>query len=596
MSTFALNERAGPLGGILMAAPGRSAMATLAAIGTGAAALLQPGAIGSVVDAISRGAPAGRSLAWLAGVIALAIISSAIGTFATGTYAAASVLFLRQRLITHVVGLGPDRSTISPGDLTSRLTLDTTTPATIFPTAVTVAVSAAVSIGALVALSIIDWRLTVTFLVAVPMVMIIVRRFVVDAGNLTGHYRKLQSEIATRLLDAHAGIRTIQVSGTQAREVARVTAPLPQLATVGRNLWSSQRRVSWQTTLLLSTVEVLVLAVAGVGLSEGRLQPGQLVAAAGYVALAMAGFDSLDAATGLVQARVGVSRVNEVLAVGGPAPQAGPAEAAQAGLAAQAGFAGATLPGHGKGEVHFENVTVLRDGHAVLDGVTLTVPAGASVAVIGRSGAGKSTLAALVGRLVEPDQGQVMIDGTPVGSVPERDLRNAVAYAFERPARLGTTVAELIGIGAAGQGIDGKTVRARATEAARAAHADGFIRRLPCGYDTALERAPFSGGELQRLGIAQALSRPAHLLVFDDATSSLDMATELDVMTAVEEARAGRTMLTVTQRVTTAARADLVIWLEEGRVKGYGPHQELCLDPGYLATIAPGVAEEVTSS
>ncbi len=565
-----------------MAAPGRSALATLAAIGTGAAALLQPGAIGRVVDALSRGAPAGRSLAWLAGVIALAIISSGIGTFATGTYAAASVLFLRQRLITHVIGLGPSaRPTTSAADLTSRLTLDTTTPATIFPTAVTVAVSAAVSIGALVALSIIDWRLTVTFLVAVPMVMIIVRRFVVDAGNLTGHYRKLQSEIATRLLDAHAGIRTIQVSGTQAREVARVTAPLPQLAGVGRDLWSSQRRVSWQATLLLSTVEVLVLAVAGIGLSEGRLQPGQLVAAAGYVALAMAGFDSLDAATGLVQARVGVSRVSEVLSVGGPA---------------HAGPAGATLPGHGKGEVHFENVTVLREGHPVLDGVTLTVPAGASVAVIGRSGAGKSTLAALVGCLVEPDQGQVTIDGTPAGSVPERDLHNAVAYAFERPARLGATVEELIGIGAAGQGFDAQAVRARTTEAARAAHADAFIRRLPCGYGTPLERAPFSGGELQRLGIAQALARPARILVFDDATSSLDMATELDVMTAVEEARAGRTMLTVTQRVTTAARADLVIWLEEGRVKGYGPHQELCLDPGYLATIAPGVAEEVTSS
>ena len=593
MSTFALNERARPLGGILMAAPGRSALATLAAIGTGAAALLQPGAIGSVVDAISRGAPAGRSLAWLAGVIALAIISSGIGTFATGTYAAASVLFLRQRLITHVIGLGPSaRSTVSAGDLTSRLTLDTATPATIFPTAVTVAVSAAVSIGALVALSIIDWRLTVTFLVAVPVVMIIVRRFVVDAGNLTGHYRKLQSEIATRLLDAHAGIRTIQVSGTQAREVARVTAPLRQLAGVGRNLWSSQRRVSWQTTLLLSSVEVLVLAVAGIGLSEGRLQPGQLVAAAGYVALAMAGFDSLDAATGLVQARVGVWRVNEVLSVGGPAHAA----PAQAGPAARAGLAGATLTGHGKGEVHFENVTVLREGHTVLDGVRLTVPAGASVAVIGRSGAGKSTLAALVGGLVEPDQGQVTIDGTPVGSVPERDLHNAVAYAFERPARLGATVEELIGIGAAGQGFDAETVRVRATEAARAAHADAFIRRLPCGYGTPLERAPFSGGELQRLGIAQALSRPARILVFDDATSSLDMATELDVMTAVEEARAGRTMLTVTQRVTTAARADLVIWLEEGRVRGYGPHRELCLDPGYLATVAPGVAEEVTSS
>ncbi len=330
MSAFALNERARPLGGILMAAPGRSAVATVAAIGTGAAALLQPGAIGRVIDAISRGVPAGRSLAWLAGVIVLAIVSGAVGTFATGTYAATSVLFLRRRLITHIIGLGPStRPTVSAGDLTSRLTLDTTTPAAILPTAVGVAVSSAVAIGALVAMSIIDWRLTVTFLVAVPMVMLIVRRFVVDVGNLTGHYRKLQSEIATRLLDAHAGIRTIQVSGTQAREVARVTAPLPQLAGVGRDLWTSQRRVSWQTTLLLSTVEVLVLAVAGIGLSEGRLQPGQLVAAAGYVALAMAGFDSLDAATGLVQARVGVSRVNEVLSLGRPAPGGRPRLARQ---------------------------------------------------------------------------------------------------------------------------------------------------------------------------------------------------------------------------------------------------------------------------
>jgi ATP-binding cassette, subfamily B, bacterial len=579
MSAFALNESSGPLAGILSAAPGRTAVATVAAIGTGAAGLLQPWAIGGVVDAISRGSPAGRSLAWLAGVVGMAIISGAIGTFATGTYAAKSVLFLRERLVTHVIGLGPSgRSTFSGGDLTSRLTLDTTTPATIVPTAVTVAVSLAAAVGALAALSIIDWRLTVTFLVAVPLVMVVVRRFVVDAGNLTGHYRKLQSDIATRLLDAHAGIRTIQVSGTQAREVARVTAPLPQLTKVGRGLWSGQRRVSWQTALLLSTVEVLVLAVAGLGVSDGRLQPGQLVAAAGYVALAMAGFDSLDAATGLVQARVGVARVNEVLAARG---------------AAGDGATGASLAPGGKGEVHFDHVTVRRAGHPVIDGLTLTVPAGASVAVVGRSGSGKSTLAALLGRLVEPDEGQVMIDGASVGSLTPSDLHGAVAYAFERPARLGATVAELIALGAEGHGPTSETMRARTMEAARVAHADGFIQRLPGGYDTPLERAPLSGGELQRLGIAQALVRRARVLVFDDATSSLDMATEVEVMKAVEEARRGRTMVIVTQRVTTAARADLVLWLEEGRLKGYGPHRDLCQDPDYLATIAPGVAEEV---
>jgi ATP-binding cassette, subfamily B, bacterial len=611
LSTAALHGRTRPLAGTLAVAPGRTVAATLAAIGAGAGSLLQPAAIGGVVDAISRGSSAGRALAWLAVVIAVAVISSVVGTFATGTYMAKSVLFLRQCLTVHALKMGPSAaSTFSSGDLTSRLTLDTTTPATILPTVVTVAVSVATAVGALVALSLIDWRLTLTFLVSFPLVIVVVRRFVADAGPLTGRYRQLQSEIAIRLLDAHAGIRTIQVSGTEAREVARVTAPLPQLTEVGRSLWSSQRRVSWQTTLMLSTVEVAVLAVAGLGVSEGRLQPGQLVAAAGYVALAMGGFDSLDAITGLVQARVGLARVNEVVAVSGLEP-----------VGAATSTTEGTLPAHGDGEVRFEDVTVRRDGHTVLDRVTLTIPGGASVAVVGRSGSGKSTLAALLGRLAEPDEGQVTIDGTPVVSLSYDELHQAVAYAFERPARLGTTVAELIGLGSIGLGSIGpgaaglasvglgpvglrpvgraetdETRRALTIAAARAAHADGFIRRLPNGYDTALERAPFSGGELQRLGVAQALSRPARVLVFDDATSSLDMATELEVMAAVDEARRGRTMLTVTQRVTTAARADLVLWLDEGTVKGFGPHRDLCLLPGYLATIAPGVATNSSSA
>ncbi len=579
MATSTVDGRVRPIAGVLWAAPGRTAVICMAAIGTGAAALLQPAAVGDAVDAISRGHSAGRSLTWLAVVVAVGALFGAIGTFATGTYTAKSLLSLRDRFITHVIGLGPSAGSLfSAGDLTSRLTLDTSTPATILPTAVTVAVSVATSIGALVALSLIDWRLTVTFVVAVPVVVVVVRRFVVDAGSLTARYRKLQSEIATRLLDAHSGIRTIQVSGTQAREVARVTAPLPELTTVGRGLWSSQRRVSWQTALLLSTAEILVLAVAGLGVSAGRLEPGQLLAAAGYVALAMAGFDSLDALTGVVQARVGLARVGEVLAAQGP----------RAATAAKT-----TLPPEGKGEIRLDNVTVRREGHSILDDVTVTVPAGAHVAVVGRSGSGKSTLAGLLGGLVRADEGQVLVDRTPVGSLDTAELHEAVAYAFDRPARLGATVAELISLGMAAQDATAGARRARTTAAARAAHADEFIRRLPGGYDTPLERAPLSGGELQRLGIAQALARPARVLVFDDATSSLDMATELEVITAVEDATKGRTRLTVTQRVTTAARADMVLWLEEGRVRGYGPHEDLSRDAEYLAAITPALIEEV---
>jgi ATP-binding cassette subfamily B protein len=117
--------------------------------------------------------------------------------------------------------------------------------------------------------------------------------------------------------------------------------------------------------------------------------------------------------------------------------------------------------------------------------------------------------------------------------------------------------------------------------AARAAHAHEFVSRLPDGYDTPLAEAPMSGGEAQRLGLARAW--PAQrVLVLDDATSSLDMVTEMQIAQALTEPR-GRTRLIVTHRAATAARADLVVWLEAGRLRGVGPHARLWCDPDYRA-------------
>jgi ABC-type multidrug transport system fused ATPase/permease subunit len=564
--------------GILSSAPGWSALAAAATIGTAVAALLQPAAIGRVVDAIARHRPAGPPLVVLAVVLAIGGLTAAIGALATGVYAANTTRRLRGRLGNHVIGLGVRaRSAFSSGDLTSRLTTDTATPAAIVPTALSLGVSLVTSVGGLIALSVIDWRMTVTFLVGLPVIVLVVRRFVVDAGNLTHRYRELQAEIANRLVDAFAGIRTIQVSGTRDREIARVTAPLVELGAIGRRLWMSQRRVSWQSGLLLSLVEVLVLGVGGFELAAGRLQAGGLLAAAGYVSLILAGFDGLEAAMQAVQARVGVARTREVLSVDAPRSDK---------------RATATLPADGRGGLVFDNVTVRRDGHTVLDGVSLNITAGTCVALVGVPGSGKSTLAALVGGLMEPDAGRVLIDGIDVDAIESHDLHAAVSYAFERPARLGATVHELIALGSPHHIEAG----VRVEQAARAAHADDFIRRLPGGYDTPLDRAPFSGGELQRLGIAQALMRPARVLVFDDATSSLDVATEQDVLTAIESTAADRTSLIVTHRLTVAARADLVVWLEKGSVKGCAPHRDLCRDPEYVATVAPAAVKETACS
>jgi ATP-binding cassette subfamily B protein len=169
----------------------------------------------------------------------------------------------------------------------------------------------------------------------------------------------------------------------------------------------------------------------------------------------------------------------------------------------------------------------------------------------------------------------VRLDGADVAAADLADVRRAVAYAFERPAPLGGDLHELIAYGRPG------ATRAEVEAAARTAQADGFVRRLPEGYETAPESAPLSGGERQRLGLAQAIVQDARLVVLDDATSALDTATEVRVAEALEAALQGRTSLVVAHRAATAARADLVAWLEGGRVRALAPHATLWRDAEY---------------
>src|SRR5205823_12003357 len=150
---------------------------------------------------------------------------------------------------------------------------------------------------------------------------------------------------------------------------------------------------------------------------------------------------------------------------------------------------------------------------------------------------------------------------------------------FARPVLFGETVAEAI----AATGYQDTDYRG----AARAARADTFVERLPDGYATRLADAPLSGGEAQRLGLARAL-HAERLLVLDDATSSLDTVTEYEISQALTRPRDGRTRLVVTHRVTTAARADLVAWLERGRLCACAPHDRLWRLPAYRALFQTG--------
>jgi ATP-binding cassette subfamily B protein len=357
-----------------------------------------------------------------------------------------------------------------------------------------------------------------------------------------------------------SGVATVAATRTAVRAASRHNR--------GRNRRAASR--SRRLALLAPLTQVLVVGVAGIRLSTGAITTGQLVASVSYAAMAVASASLFDTVVALLNCQVGAGRIDEILA---------------AAPAVRAPARPVPLP-DGPGRLRLRGVTVRIGGRTVLDRLDLDVPPGAAVAVAGASGTGKSVLVSLIGRLLDPDEGTVELVGVPVTAVPPHRLRRTVAYAFERPALLGATVHDTIAYARP------DASRAEVRRAARAADADAFIRALPDGYDTPLDRAPLSGGELQRLGLARAALTGARIIVLDDATSSLDTATELRVTLALRRILAGRTSLVVARRPATAARADLVAWLDGGRVRALAAHADLWPDPRYRAVFAALPASE----
>jgi ATP-binding cassette subfamily B protein len=420
-------------------------------------------------------------------------------------------------------------------------------------------------LGAVVALGLIHPSLAMVFLVGAPLLALLLRALARDSSDCVARYQRAQGRIAGGLAEAIAGHRTIAAAGIADRTVARVLGPLPELAREGRRMWRVQGRAAARAAAVAPLLHLSVVATAGVLVTRHRLSVGELLAASRYAVLAAGIGVLVGHVSGLIRARAGADRLAEILTEPPTAygerrlPPSDPPE----------------------GRLELRSVTVRRGGRAVLDGVDLVVPGGTTLAVVGRSGAGKSLLAAVAGRLTDPDEGEVRLDGVPLPELNRRELRRAITHAFERPALLGDSVEDTIAFGVP------RPSPARVREAARAAHADAFVRRLPDGYATPCADAPLSGGEAQRLGLARAFARDSRLLVLDDALSSLDTVTEHHITDALLRPTGGSRLI-VAHRATTAARADTVAWLDGGRVRAVGRHAELWRMAAYRELFGAG--------
>lgn len=228
--------------------------------------------------------------------------------------------------------------------------------------------------------------------------------------------------------------------------------------------------------------------------------------------------------------------------------------------------------------IQFQGVRFRYSDHGpwVLDGLDFTIPQGTRVGVVGPTGSGKSTTMDLLMGLLEPTEGQILVDGIPINNENLRSWQSLIAHVPQSIFLADTTVAENIAFGIVRKDIDMERVR----EAAKQAHIAHFIESRREGYSAIVgERGiQLSGGQRQRIGIARALYRRASVLIFDEATSSLDNATEQSIMKSIESLNRDLTILIIAHRLTTVQRCDQIIELAYGKVAAQGSYEQLIQD------------------
>jgi ATP-binding cassette subfamily B protein len=242
----------------------------------------------------------------------------------------------------------------------------------------------------------------------------------------------------------------------------------------------------------------------------------------------------------------------------------------------------------GAGEIRFEGVSFEYAGSPeFLHDITMTIPGGTSVGLVGATGAGKTTLAHLIPRFYDVTGGSVAIDGVDVRDVPLDQLRNEVAVVFQETFLFSASIEDNLRVG------DPTASDERLRSAARLARAHEFICELPDGYRTVVgERgATLSGGQRQRVGLARGVVRDPRVLILDDATSSVDAVVEAEIQEALRQVMSGRTTVIVAHRTSTLALVDNVAFVEDGRVVAFGPHDQLLREvPRYSEVLAAGDA------
>jgi ATP-binding cassette, subfamily B, bacterial len=450
-------------------------------------------------------------------------------------------------------------------------------------TATSIAQNATTVIASVIAMCLLDWRLAILSLVFVPLFVYLTRR----VGKVR---RKITMEQQRRLADMSALVaESLSVSGIMlGKTMGRGSDLAGRFTGESKGIADLEVRSRMAGRWVMSTIQMtfaiqpaIVYWLAGQTWIGHPISIGTVVAFTTLQVRLLFPIQSLLGVGADVEASLALfDRIFEYLDL--------PVDIVEAPDPVQ------LRPEELLGEVRFDDVSFRYDPTAndkwTLRGINLIVPAGTRTAIVGETGAGKTTLGYLVARLYEPEQGHVTIDGVDVRDASLASLAATVGVVSQETYLFHATVRENLRF-ARPDATD-----AEIEDAARTARIHDLIDSLPDGYDTVVgERGyRFSGGEKQRMAIARTVLRNPPVLIFDEATSSLDTQTEYAVQAALERLSEGRTTITIAHRLSTVRDADQIVVLDHGAIVEHGTHEELLERGGmYAALVARDITEPV---